>query len=29
MTLDTVTHTPEDNARHILQHLLQQGFVRA
>jgi len=27
--LDTVTHTPEENARRILQHLLQQGFVRA
>ena len=29
LTLDTVTHTPEDNARRILQHLLQCGFVRA
>ena len=29
LTLDTVTHTPEDNARRILQHLLQRGFVRA
>jgi len=29
ITLDTVTHTPEENARRILQHLLQQGFVRA
>ena len=29
MTLDTVTHTPEANARRILQHILQQGFVRA
>ena len=28
LVLDTVTHTPEDNARLILQHLLQQGFVR-
>src|SRR5262252_6395645 len=27
--LDTVAHTPEENARRILQHLLQQGFVRA
>ena len=29
ITLDTVTQTPEDNARLILQHLLQRGFVRA
>jgi len=29
LTLDTVTYTPEDNARRILQHLLQCGFVRA
>jgi sulfate adenylyltransferase len=29
IVLETVTHTPEDNARLILQHLLQQGFVRA
>ncbi len=29
ITLDTVTHTPEDNARLILQHLLQRGFVGA
>lgn len=29
ITLDTVIHTPEDNARRILQHLLQQGFLRA
>jgi sulfate adenylyltransferase len=29
LTLDTVTHMPEDNARLILQHLLQHGFVRA
>jgi translation elongation factor EF-Ts len=28
ITLDTVTQTPEDNARLILQHLLQRGFVR-
>jgi sulfate adenylyltransferase len=28
ITLDTVTQTPEDNARRILQHLLQCGFVR-
>lgn len=26
--LDTVTHTPEENARLILHHLLQCGFVR-
>ena len=29
ITLDTVTHTPENNARLILQHLIQLGFVRA
>jgi sulfate adenylyltransferase len=29
ITLDTVIHTPKDNARRILQHLLQRGFVRA
>jgi sulfate adenylyltransferase len=29
ITLDTMIHTPEDNARRILEHLLQQGFVRA
>jgi sulfate adenylyltransferase len=29
ITLDTVIHTPEDNARLILQHLIQGGFVRA
>ena len=29
ITLDTMSHTPEDNARRILHHLLQQGFVRA
>jgi sulfate adenylyltransferase len=29
MRLDTVTQTPEANARRILQHLLQRGFVRA
>ena len=28
ITLDTVTQTPEDNTRLILQHLLQRGFVR-
>jgi sulfate adenylyltransferase len=28
ITLDTVTQTPEDNARLVLQHLLQRGFVR-
>lgn len=28
LTLNTVTHTPEQNARLILEYLLQQGFVR-
>lgn len=26
--LDTVNHTPEENARHILDMLIEQGFVR-
>jgi len=29
LVLETVMHTPEDNARRLLQHLVQQGFVRA
>ena len=29
ITLDTVHHTPEGNARRILDHLIQHGFVRA
>jgi len=29
ITLDTLTHTPEDNARRILQHVIARGFVRA
>ena len=29
ITLDTVAHTPEDNARAILQDLIARGFVRA
>ncbi len=29
ITLDTVRRTPEENARLILDHLIQQGFVRA
>lgn len=29
LTLDTVTHTPEENASRIVQYLLQRGFVRA
>jgi adenylylsulfate kinase-like enzyme len=28
LTLDTVRHTPEDNARLILDFLTQRGFVR-
>jgi sulfate adenylyltransferase len=28
ITLDTVTHTSEENAHLILDHLIQQGFVR-
>jgi sulfate adenylyltransferase len=28
ITLDTVQHTPADNARCILDHLIQRGFVR-
>jgi sulfate adenylyltransferase len=29
LTLDTVTHTPEANARLILDYLLREGFVRS
>jgi sulfate adenylyltransferase len=29
VTLDTVSHTPEENARLILRHLIERGFVRA
>ena len=29
ITLDTVRHTPEENARRILDYLIAQGFVRA
>jgi sulfate adenylyltransferase len=29
LTLETVMHTPEDNAHRVLQHLVQRGFVRA
>jgi len=29
ITLDTVLNAPEDNARLILQHLIQKGFVRS
>jgi sulfate adenylyltransferase len=29
ITLNTVTHTPEENAHHILDDLIQRGFVRA
>jgi sulfate adenylyltransferase len=29
ITLDTVSHTPEENAHLILEYLIQQGFVRA
>jgi sulfate adenylyltransferase len=28
LTLDTVQYTPEENARHILDYLIQHGFVR-
>jgi adenylylsulfate kinase-like enzyme len=28
ITLDTVAHTPEENAHSILDHLIQRGFVR-
>jgi sulfate adenylyltransferase len=27
--LDTINHTPEENARTILRHLIREGFVRA
>jgi len=29
ITLNTVSHTPDQNARLILNHLIQRGFVRA
>lgn len=29
ITLDTINHTPEENARKILDYLIQRGFVRA
>ena len=29
VVLDTLRHTAEDNARCILQHLIDAGFVRA
>jgi sulfate adenylyltransferase len=28
LTLDTVTYTPEENARFILDYLIQRGFIR-
>jgi sulfate adenylyltransferase len=28
ITLDTVTHTPEENARRIVAYLIERGFVR-
>ncbi len=28
ITLDTVNHTPEENARRIIEYLIEQGFVR-
>lgn len=27
ITLDTVTHTPEENARQILDYLIERGFI--
>jgi sulfate adenylyltransferase len=29
IALDTVTHTPEENAHSILDHLIQRGFIRS
>jgi sulfate adenylyltransferase len=29
ITLDTASHTPEENARRIIDHLVKQGFVQA
>jgi sulfate adenylyltransferase len=29
ITLETVDHTPEANARKIVDHLLKSGFLRA
>jgi adenylylsulfate kinase-like enzyme len=28
ITLDTVGHTPEDSARHVLEYLRARGFIR-
>ncbi len=28
LTIDTVTHAPEDNARLIAEHLTRQGFLK-
>ena len=28
ITLNTVQHTPEENARLVLNHLIRQGFIR-
>ena len=29
ITLDTTHHSPEDNARRVIEYLVEQGFVRA
>jgi sulfate adenylyltransferase len=29
ITLDTTSHSPEDNARRVIEYLVEQGFVRA
>jgi sulfate adenylyltransferase len=29
IALDTTTHSPEDNARRVIEYLVEQGYVRA
>ncbi|HET7691494.1 MAG TPA: adenylyl-sulfate kinase, partial [Gemmatimonadota bacterium] len=29
ITLDTTAHSPEDNARRVIEYLIEQGYVRA
>ena len=29
ITLDTTTHSPEDNARRVIEYLIEPGYVRA
>jgi adenylylsulfate kinase-like enzyme len=29
IALDTTAHSPEDNARRVIEYLVEQGYVRA